>query len=323
MTPSRAARGIALLFILWCATSAQARAIETGRVFSLTYAVEVDAAHLKGPVDVFVPLAQDTPHQQILARRISASVKGREQTEDAYGNRFWHAHLDEGANAPLRVQVRYRVRRRAAGPTVAPGADTALFLRANARVPVDDPLVERVLADVPPPARDTKAGWARAIFEYTVATMEYKKVGTGWGNGDTYWACSQRYGNCTDFHALFISLARKKNIPARFEVGFPVPTHGKRGTLAGYHCWVSFYDGRAWVPLDASEAKKHLDQKDRYFGAQPADRILFTIGRDLRLGAGHRTAPLNFFIYPHVEVGGKALGPHEIHLRVSYVDEER
>jgi transglutaminase-like putative cysteine protease len=74
---------------------------------------------------------------------------------------------------------------------------------------------------------------ARAIYDWVVENVEYKKVGTGWGNGDTFWACSERYGNCTDFHALFISLARTEGIPARFEMGFPVPDSRPSGEIGG------------------------------------------------------------------------------------------
>ncbi len=147
---------------------------------------------------------------------------------------------------------------------------------------------------------------ARAVYDYVIDHMEYKKVGTGWGQGDTYWACSAHYGNCTDFHALFLSLARAEGIPAKFEIGFPIPTDRKAGRIAGYHCWVEFYaPGSGWFPVDASEARKHPDRRDLYFGCQPLDRIKFTIGRDLRLGPGHTTGPLNYFIYPHIERDGQ------------------
>jgi len=145
---------------------------------------------------------------------------------------------------------------------------------------------------------------ARATYDYVVDTMEYKKVGTGWGNGDTYWACSERYGNCTDFHALFNSLARARGIPARFSIGFPIPQDKQAGEVKGYHCWVDFYlPGIGWVPIDASEAKKHPEKRELFFGTHPPDRIQFTSGRDLELGQG--SAPLNYLIYPHIEVKGE------------------
>src|SRR6266511_318482 len=124
----------------------------------------------------------------------------------------------------------------------------------------------------------------------------------------SFWACSKRYGNCTDFHALFISLARADGIPAQFEIGFPISEDRTSGVIDGYHCWTEFHlPGVGWFPIDASEAWKHKERRDLYFGTQPADRIQFTIGRDLELGDGHTTGPLNYFIYPHVEVAGKRL----------------
>ena len=57
--------------------------------------------------------------------------------------------------------------------------------------------------------------------------MKYSKEGKGWGQGDSVWACDSKFGNCTDFHSLFISLARGNKIPAKFEMGFPIPP--KRG----------------------------------------------------------------------------------------------
>jgi transglutaminase-like putative cysteine protease len=153
---------------------------------------------------------------------------------------------------------------------------------------------------------DSQEATARAIYDWVVDNVEYKKVGTGWGNGDTFWACSERYGNCTDFHALFVSLARTEGIPARFEIGFPVPMDRESGDIGGYHCWVQFYlPGRGWIPIDASEAAKHPEQREALFGGHPADRILLTTGRDLVLSQVSATEPLNYFVYPYVEVDGK------------------
>lgn len=136
--------------------------------------------------------------------------------------------------------------------------------------------------------------------------VEHKKVGTGWGNGDTFWACNARYGNCSDFHSLFISLARSEGIPARFEIGFPIPEDDAGGEIGGYHCWVQYYLPETdWFPIDASEAFKHPEKRELFYGTHPADRIHFSTGRDLRLGDAHRDAPLNYFVYPYVDVEGR------------------
>ena len=187
-------------------------------------------------------------------------------------------------------------------------AELADFLGPNERVVVGHEILDPILAEIRAKVGEDadSATLARGIYDWVVDNVEYKKIGTGWGNGDTFWACNERYGNCTDFHALFISLARTEGIPARFEMGFPVPEDRPSGEIGGYHCWVQVYvPGAGWVPIDASEAFKHPERRELFFGTHPADRIRFTVGRDLELGPAQRGPPLNYLVYPYVEVGGR------------------
>src|ERR1035438_3068951 len=95
----------------------------------------------------------------------------------------------------------------------------------------------------------------------------YDKTGKGWGRGDIYYACQERRGNCTDFHAIFIGYARALGIPARFAIGFPLPADRGEGKIAGYHCWAEFYaKGIGWIPVDASEAAKNPAKREYFFG---------------------------------------------------------
>jgi len=147
---------------------------------------------------------------------------------------------------------------------------------------------------------------ARAIYDYVFTTMRYDKTGTGWGHGDVLYACDAKKGNCTDFHSLFIAMARSQGIPARFEIGFPLPPDKHAAEIAGYHCWSDFYvDGKGWIPVDISEAWKHQEKRDYFFGAHDANRVQFSMGRDLRLSPAQDGPPLNYFVYPYVEVSGK------------------
>jgi transglutaminase-like putative cysteine protease len=151
---------------------------------------------------------------------------------------------------------------------------------------------------------------ARAIYDHVASTMTYDKSGTGWGHGDVIYACDIRKGNCTDFHSLFIGMARASKIPARFVIGFPIPEGVNSGEIAGYHCWAEFYiDGMGWLPVDASEANKHPEKWNDLFGGLDAHRVQFTVGRDIRIASRGRDAePLNYFIYPQVRIDGKAHG---------------
>ena len=121
-------------------------------------------------------------------------------------------------------------------------------------------------------------------------------------------ACEVGKGNCTDFHSLFISLARASGIPARFEMGVPLPEDTASGPIPGYHCWAEFFlEGRGWIRVDASEAWKHPELHEQYFGTYVPNRLQFVTGRDLVLSARHESTPLNLWIAPYVEVDGKPL----------------
>ena len=312
------------LGVAWLLVSATATAQGDPRSFTFDYRttigpIEADA----GPLHVWIPLAASSDAQRVGGESIDASIPGGIETEDIYGNRFWHGTLAEPAGQTVTVAVtttversvaRHRPTSQSAGLLETKRASFEPFLGSNARVVVNHPILTPIREEViRAAASDDKATLARAIYDWVVDHVEYKKVGTGWGNGDTFWACNERYGNCTDFHALFISLARSEGIPARFEIGFPVPEDRPAGEIGGYHCWVEFYlPETGWFPVDASEASKHPEKRELFYGSQPADRIHFTTGRDLQLGPDHQSGPLNYFVYPHVEVGGIAWqGPVE------------
>ena len=128
------------------------------------------------------------------------------------------------------------------------------------------------------------------------------------------YACTAKKGNCTDFHSLFIAMARSQRIPARFEIGFPLPSEKSSGEIAGYHCWAEFFNPQnGWVPVDISEAWKHPEKKDYFFGAHDANRVQFSIGRDLKLNPAQQGQPLNYFVYPYAEVGGKEYPRLDMH----------
>ncbi len=307
----------AALIALACGVSETAvPTAPASRTVLFTYAVDVPAVEGDAPVELFLPIPVSDPHQDITALELASPVSGAFSTEARFGNRYWHATLPAQV-LPTQVVLSFRATRRAkqvdlslAGRrslTKTERAEYARDLAPSARVPVGEiEVLGPLLTDVRAARTDDSPGaTSRAIYDWVSTNMEYKKTGTGWGNGDTFWACSQRYGNCTDFHSVFLSLARTEGIPARFEMGFPVPLDRNEGTIAGYHCWVQFWlPDAGWIPIDASEAAKHPDRIDAFYGSQPADRVRFTTGRDLRLGELHRGPALNYFIYPYAERDG-------------------
>lgn len=291
-----------------------------GRTFEFTYEVLAGEFPTGEAVEIYLPLPAEHDSQRVLARSLDSSQPGTTGVEATYGNGYYRIYRPANVNAPISATLRWTVQRdvvRAGDSRELSIAERQRYLAPNALVPVGHEILQPILAEIRA-ARvdDSPAATARAIYDWVVDNIQYRKVGNGWGNGDTFWACSERYGNCTDFHALFISLARTEGIPARFEIGFPVPQDRAAGEIGGYHCWVQFYlPDRGWVPIDASEAAKHPEKRELFYGTHPTDRIHFTTGRDLALSEAGTAAPLNYFIYPYVEVGGK---PWQVKLQTRF-----
>ena len=283
------------------------------RSFDFTYKAKITGlpagAH---KVDVWVPYPVSDDLQEVTVTGISSPVPYEVNKEPRYGSSVLHLALTDPKASEVPLEMTVRVRRRESlhhDLPVKPSrkarpAEAEQWMKPDRLVPLDDTI--RSLALHVTAGKKTDLEKARAIYDYVEKTMSYDKSGTGWGNGDIYWACDAKRGNCTDFHALFIGLSRAVGIPAKFAIGFPIPPDRGEGEIGGYHCWSEFYlSGYGWVPVDASEAWKHPDKRDYFFGALDENRVQFSIGRDLVLAPPQAGAPLNYFVYPYVEVDGK------------------
>lgn len=291
-------------------TTAGAKPAE--RSFEFTYSTVVD--HIpKGArtVEVWIPYPASDPHQTISDVKVSSPYRTDITRDPQTGNQILHLSLANPKEDSLPIEVTFHVTRdeyvrkdfSRAKPVSPQDPALAAYLRPDRLVPLDERI--RSLSAQVTTGANTPLEKARAIYDYVVATMKYDKSGSGWGNGDINWACDAKRGNCTDFHALFIGLARAQGIPARFSIGFPLPAERGAGEIPGYHCWAEFYlAGYGWVPIDASEAWKHPERKAYYFGAHDENRVQLSTGRDLALVPRQKGEPLNYFVYPYVEVDG-------------------
>ncbi len=269
-------------------------------------------------VYLWIPYPPVTEDQTIRDLQVDTSLDYEIVTEPRHGNRALRFAIrpdrtSEKITITMNVTRHERVRRPSPGrdlPGSVPGdEEVQIWLEPDRLIPLDDQV--RAWAEETVAGETTPLGKARAIYDYAVTHLKYEKTGTGWGRGDIYWACDTKRGNCTDFHALVIGYSRALGIPARFEIGFPLPRDRSNGEIGGYHCWVQLYlDGHGWLPLDASEAHKHPDRREYFFGAHDENRVLFTVGRDLSF-PGMRAEPLNYFIYPYAEVDGRPHGAVE------------
>lgn len=278
------------------------------RQFTFDYSFAVRVTDPGKPLDVWFPMAHSDEYQQVKIVSKEGDLPLRETSEPEYGNKMFYAHTAKADKPEYHFSVKYQVVRMehfAAASLNSPARPRELnrFLQPDRLVPITGKPAEIAATQVKPGMSDMQK--ARAIYDYTFNNMRYDKTGTGWGHGDAVWACDSHHGNCTDFHSLFISMARSQHIPARFEIGFAVPENKTASDVAGYHCWAEFYTTeRGWFPVDISEAWQQ-NKREYFFGANDVNRMQFTVGRDLELSPRQHGQRLNYFIYPYAELNGE------------------
>ncbi len=301
-------------------TASTVLAADAPRSFDATYTATItNIPSDAGVLNVWIPLPRNRSAQGIADVKIDSPYDWKRYTEKEFGNEYAIARIPAPQTGELVIRINFHGSRNAVAieqiANVTPSrSEIKRALRADRMVTLS-PRVQKLSNDITA-GKTTTIDKAHAIYEYVMTTMKYDKVTPGWGNGDTERACDVKAGNCTDFHSLFMSLARSQGIPTRFVIGFPLPQAG--GKIPGYHCWAEFYvKDKGWVPVDASDASKSTDPAMRamLFGNLPANRVEFTMGRDLALKPA-TSEPLNFFIYPRVEANGKPVGTQALSLEV-------
>lgn len=256
---------------------------------------------MDAPARLWLPLPQSDPFQTVEIRSLDLPVPHRIVRDAKHGNRVIFAELTP-ADGGKTIDLRFAVRR-LEKPPHAGDPPVVADLAPEARVPITD--------EFRATAREVTAGLkddlmrARALYDHVIDRMRYMKHGEGWGQGDAQYACDIRTGNCTDFHAYFMALARSIGIPARFAIGAGIPADRDEGGIDGYHCWVEFHADGKWWPVDISEADKYSALATYYFGRHPANRLEFSRGRDLLVDPLPASGPINFLAYPVIEVDGQ------------------
>jgi hypothetical protein len=272
-----------------------------------------------GAGGLWVPIARSDAFQSVEAWTLSESPGGPLALEDRkLGNKILFWPLKSGAGGET-VKIQYLVERKEKSAYRNSEPDPGIHLKPERLVPVNETF--RSIAQETAQGKSTDLERGRALYDHVLARMRYDKSGEGWGRGDAVYACDALTGNCTDFHAYFIALCRSLGIPARFAIGFTIPSDRDEGLVSGYHCWAEFYAEGKWIPVDISEAAQHPDLAEYYFGHHPANRFEISSGRDLVVTPGPALGPLNFLVYPYVEVAGKVV-PVETEFRFRRLQKE-
>lgn len=276
------------------------------RRFQFTYAGKITGLHPDTTASIWIPIAQDTHNQKILNREVNVPGRHEVNQESNFENLILHFDANADVNGEIPFEVVYSVERsehRLGNEESLDEKADDRFTKASTLVPIDAGILAKIL-DVNIVEDELVRG--RQLYDAVNQHMKYDKpAGEGWGRGDANWACDNGFGNCTDFHSLFIASCRELSIPARFEIGFPLPPQRGDGEITGYHCWARFAVENKWVPVDISEADKDPSLADYYYGNLTENLITFSVGRDLTLIPAQAAGPVNYLVYPYVEVDGK------------------
>jgi transglutaminase-like putative cysteine protease len=172
--------------------------------------------------------------------------------------------------------------------------------------------------------------WTLDNIDYWVKDPDHLKASPV---GSTEYCLRTKTGNCTDFHSLYASLSQSVGIPTRIIYGSLLkPTLNGMDVDASYHCWVEVYAPNLnWLTLDVAVADIYVDgvttnEKNRklielttatgyqgpnqetvdyYFGNLDERRVVWSVGRDLRMDPPQEAGPVNALPKMYVEVDGK------------------
>jgi transglutaminase-like putative cysteine protease len=272
--------------------------------FEFVYRVKLP--EIKGEARVWMPLAKTDAFQTVVEEKLNIPMKWEKVQDRDYANDICVIYPQPADSGKI-VELRYRVVRKEKAAYPAEATEATRYLRPEKLVPMNETF--RTLAQKAAAGKNDDLERAKALYDHVIGRMRYDKSGTRWGRGDAVYACDARTGNCTDFHAYFIALARSIGIPARFAIGATIPADKNEGTIEGYHCWAEFLADGRWVPVDISEAWKSPKLAEYYFGHNPANRFELTKGRDLVVDPEPASGPINFLAYPLLEMNGEVIKP--------------
>lgn len=290
------------------------------RTIRLVEVTRVNVASRAQVLRVWLPMLADDNFQKVQLVKLKALGPYRLTWDPQFGNRLTFLELKNLSPQAVEIRVHYRIQRREQRGAYAPDSSpTSLDRQPQGLVAITDEI--REIARAQTLGLSSAFEKARALYAYVYSHMRYDKTGHGWGRGDSVYACRVGKGNCTDFHSLFIALARASGIPARFRMGLALPAQTK-GRLEGYHCWADFYiPKKGWIPVDISEAWKHPDKADYYFGNVDANRILMSSGREIILSPAQAGPPLNYLAGAYAELDGRPV--ENITVERSFKEEDR
>lgn len=288
-------------------TTGAAAPAPTRLLHEVSYTTTVPPQAEAKRVEVWLPVPFEDDTQRVLCLKVKADVAWELTREHVHGNRMLHAVVDAPKTAVTLSWTAIVERDQDAGQ--GGGAVLPSHLASDAKARVDGQAAD-LAKELGVTATDQPVRLrAQRIYDHVLSTMVYDKVEPGWGAGDFDRACRVGKGNCSDFSAKFIAIARAAGIPTRWVSSISVSADHVGCSACGYHCYAQFRDGDRWVPVDPSDARKVLEKDPAkaawFFGHAEATSVVLSVGRDLELAPRQQGPLVNYLGGPYVEVDGK------------------
>src|SRR5581483_1848896 len=191
---------------------------EGSRSFLFTSGEKLKSLQPGQSARIWLPVAPTDDDQKADLIELDLPSVARIEREPKYGNPILYLEGKADVSGSIALSLTYRIVRRevsgdASGKASVLPAESTLFLRRDAKVPVGGKSMQLLKGRTMP---SNQVDIARLLYDVVDNHLVYRKDKPGWGTGDADWACDSGFGNCTDFHSLFISMARAQHIPAKF-----------------------------------------------------------------------------------------------------------
>jgi transglutaminase-like putative cysteine protease len=307
---------------------------------NVTVDVDLSRQDADKEVKVWIPYPVSDQHQSVKNVKFSGDYAASGvYTDKANGTRMLFAKWDKNASA-RKLTLSFAVEREEIQLRNLPDkevpwnrADYAEYLGATSLGPVDGEV--KKLADKITHGKRTVLQKAKAIYDWTCATMYRDPNTRGCGKGDVCELFKKPGGKCTDISSVYVALARAAGVPAREVFGVRLGKKAEEDITGYQHCWIEFMlPGYGWVPVDPADVRKAMlveklelkdaktaQLRDYFFGGIDPYRFKVAAGRDVVLNPPQAGAPLNTFGYPYAEVQGKVvdwLDPKTFSYRITY-----
>nr|WP_321398453.1 transglutaminase family protein [uncultured Desulfobacter sp.] len=291
--------------------------------FTLTPTVEKDAKH----VDLWVPYPMSDEFQTISDMSVSGNYTAsgiyRDPASDAvYLHAVWN-DLSQAPNCVMQFHITQKDRRNT--DIKGNGADfpkvVSKYLGESLFIPAMDPELQKIAAAATK-GKETTLDKAKALYDWVVENTFRDPAVKGCGLGSPTRTLQQCKGGgkCADLSAVFVTLLRAANIPARDVYGLRLGSPQDGDVTSGFHCWAEFYlPGTGWVMADPADVRKmmlvhKLELKDAatddwrkfFWGGDDLFRlVLEKNSRGVNLNGAD--GPIPYFMYPAALVDGKML----------------